>query len=231
VAALVDAVAFMPVIHLRHRPPYFGLTSLLPRNDAATAANIFFLLRFAFDYTEARAAIVLESDLEVAPDAYDYFKWAYENVERRPALRARVMSVNGFLQESDPAADPGEFTLSTFTVWGWLCPAYSWPLLRAGWTWLHNWDIQVDQVVRPAAGKVSLSPRLSHVRNIGLQGGVNFNIKDPNELARWEGVYLPPAPIDYTNRKFVVVDGADGAARSMAADAPAPARAPGGGAG
>jgi len=48
--------------------------------DAPTAANVFYLLRFAMDYVGARAAIVLESDLILAPDGLDYFRWAYESV-------------------------------------------------------------------------------------------------------------------------------------------------------
>jgi hypothetical protein len=216
VAALVDSVTFMPVIHLWHRPPYWGLTSLLPRNDAATAANIYFLLRFAFEHAEARAAIVLESDLEVSPDAYDYFKWAYENVARRPELRSRVMSINGYQANSDPTADAGALEPYSFTVWGWLCPSYSWPLLRDGWTWLHNWDIKVDQVVRTAAGKVCLSPLVSRVRNIGLQGGVTMNIHDTAELERWD-VYLSPGPVDYGRHPFVVrPEGTAAAARRLA---------------
>lgn len=48
--------------------------------DAPTAANVFYLLRFAMDYMGARAAIVLESDLVLSPDGLDYFQWAYESV-------------------------------------------------------------------------------------------------------------------------------------------------------
>lgn len=37
-------------------------------------------------------------------------------------------------------------------VWGWLCPDFSWPRIKAGWTWFHNWDITMEESIRRPSG-------------------------------------------------------------------------------
>jgi hypothetical protein len=80
IAFLIDSIDFMPVVHLYHSPPYFNLFSKFIRTDVATAANVYFLLRFALDIVGFRAAIVLESDVEVSHDMFDYFTWSLAQV-------------------------------------------------------------------------------------------------------------------------------------------------------
>ena len=77
----------MPVIWLRHERPYFGVPSWFLRSDYTTAANIFFLLRFAFEHANATAAITLESDLVPSVDFYEYFRWAHGAVRANETLR------------------------------------------------------------------------------------------------------------------------------------------------
>jgi hypothetical protein len=206
VSALIEgARSIAPVVRLSHTPPYWGLPSRVIRTDAPTASNVHFLLTLAFEHVGARAAIVLESDIELGADGFDYFRWAYEAVARDAGLAARVFTVNGFHARSHPDADP--FTVAAdkhgFRVWGWLCPAWSWPRLKAGWTWFHNWDITVEESIRKPSGLLSLSPAVSRTRNIGMQG-INFDIRDPEEVARWEGLYIPRAPTDFRGRPLVL---------------------------
>lgn len=205
---MIDGVDWVRKIHLRHRPPYFGIPSLFIRTDAPTAANVFFLLRFAFEYASVPAAIVLESDIVISPDALEYFSWAFESVTASPALRERVFTVNGYFEKSvNGTGDAFSFTTKEygFMVWGWLCPAFSWPRIRAGWTWFHNWDITLEQSVRQPSGRVSLSPTISRTRNVGMQG-INFNIHDPAEMARWQNMFVPSNPIDYRGQTLRIVD-------------------------
>lgn len=220
VAALIRGVTFAPVVALAHSPPYLGLPSLLLRTDAPTASNVHFLLSFAFDTLRVPAAIVLESDIELGVDGFDYFRWAYGRVAADAALRSRVLTVSGFNARSTAQAD--RFSVTTgddgFMVWGWLCPAWSWPQLKAGWTWFHNWDINVEHNIRRPAGKVSLSPLASRTRNIGMEG-INFDIHDPGEVAVWEGLALPPDATDFTGRQLQVYTTAAEAAAANAAGA------------
>jgi hypothetical protein len=79
------------VIHLSHVRPYFGIPGWFRDKDYATAANIKFLLSFAFEQMHAPAAIVLQSDLLPSPDMYRYFQVRREtspSVNRTNALAA-----------------------------------------------------------------------------------------------------------------------------------------------
>lgn len=207
VARLIAAVDFAPVLHLRHRQPYFGLPSLVLRTDAPTAANVFFLLSFAFEYARVRAAVVLESDIVPSPDFLDYFAWVEDALERDPDLRARVFTANGYYERSSPQlGDPFSVTTDEygFMVWGWMCPGHSWPLIRDGWTWFHNWDITLEYSVRQPSGKVSLSPTISRMRNIGMKG-INFNVNDPKETRRWLTLPVIAQHVNYAGQTLRVV--------------------------
>lgn len=195
----IESIAFAAgVVHLQHRQPYLNIPSMFLRTDAPTAANVRYLLRFAFDYLQAPAAIVLESDIELAPDGIGYFEWAYARLARSEALQQRVFTVNGFNEASNSSAGPYDMSTSRdgFMVWGWLCPHWSWPLINSRWTWFGNWDINMENNIRRPLGKVSLSPAVSRSRNIGMQG-INFDIRDPREAARWESLYMHKEAIAY----------------------------------
>lgn len=206
ISALIEAVDFAPTIHLHHSPPYFGIPSWFVRTDAPTASNVNFLLRCAFDYMHAPAAVVLEADIELSVDGYDYFRWAYAQVLASPDLRDRVLTVNGFNEESNAAGDPFAFNVSTpgFMVWGWLCPDFSWPTIRDRWTWFGNWDITLERYARQGSGRISLAPVISRTRNIGMMG-INFNIHDAFEQQRWLTLYTPQERIDYSGAPLRLV--------------------------
>lgn len=198
VAELIESITWMRVIHLRHNPPYLNLPSIF-ENDAPTAANVFFLLRLAFDYIGVRAAVVLESDIEISPDALTYFAWAYDTVVGDASLKNQVFTVNGYFERSVAGSgDPFSFTTGDygFMVWGWLCPDFSWPMIKRGFTWGGNWDI-IMEAMRARAGKVSLSPTISRTRNIGMQGGINFNVADPSLIQKWTSMRVQEEPVSY----------------------------------
>ena len=214
VSAQLAAINFTTTLRLRHAPPLWGLPAALGlRSDAPTAANVFFLLRAAFDACGARAAIVLEADIEVAPDALDFFSWALDSAARDAALAPRLFTVSGFAERSAPpppgsgaAEDSRLFEVATdeagFMVWGWAAPAQSWPQLRAAWTSYGNWDFAVERW-RRREGLISLAPAVSRTRHIGMQG-INFNVQDAAEVRRWTGHYLPPHATEYAGREMRV---------------------------
>ena len=231
----------LPVVHLRHTRPYFGLLAAfvkhcLParawKTDYATAANVFGLLWFGFETLGSEAVIVLESDLEPSYDFYDYFKWAHREVLRQPELAETVWSINGFSDPTaqvpgavgaaaqteeetagDPAArgQPGVDPLyrmyaDGFMVWGWCTSRRVWPLLQRGWTWFDNWDWAM-QAARKRSGRVSLSPRVSRIRNVGMKG-INFDVQEGTAAAqRWLAAPLPGPegePYRYATQPLVV---------------------------
>lgn len=203
---LVNSVTALPVVLLRHWRPYWGVpTSFLQKSDYTTASNVFFLLRFAFERLHVPHAIMLESDLVPAADMYQYFKWMAHALDTNSTLRDMVFTVNGYNMASREGASPISLAPYGFTVWGWMCPGSSWPLIRDGWTWFHNWDITVDRKIRPQSGRVSLTPDLSRVRNIGMRG-INFDVQDEAQAEPWKAVYMNEggegAPrVDYNSAK------------------------------
>jgi len=90
-------------------------------------------------------------------------------------------------------------------VWGWLCPAHSWPMIRSGWTWFHNWDITLEERVRKPSGLVSLSPVVSRTRNIGMQG-INFDVRNDSEAEKWTKLYITAESTDFRGRKPTLLD-------------------------
>ena len=192
----------MPVIWLRHERPYFGVPSWFLRSDYTTAANIFFLLRFAFEHANATAAITLESDLVPSVDFYEYFRWAHGAVRANETLRRRTLTISAFNTESRENADPFSFYEDGFMVWGWLCPRWSWPRIRDGWTWFHNWDINVEHSVRRPAGLISLTPSVCRVKNIGMQG-INFNVHESDSAAhrKFYGMYTPERTFKFAGKE------------------------------
>ena len=159
------------LVHLRHRPPYLGLPSLVVSSEYATSANVRFLLATAFESLGAPAAIVLESDLVPAPDMLEYFGWAADHflLPEDGPWADRVLCVNGFNEGSHAHADPYEVRPARFVVWGWATAARLWPLFRDGWTWFDNWDWTVQLNVRQDNRRFCVSPALSRIRNIGMQ--------------------------------------------------------------
>lgn len=225
ITELIDAVNFTSTIHLRHNPPYWGLPSLFLRTDAPTASNVFFLLTFAFDWLHAPAAIVLESDIVISPDGLDYFQWAWKqsmsmSMASDSKLRDRLFTVNGYYEGSSAEHDLYTFTTHEygFMVWGWLCPGTTWPMIKRGFTWFGNWDITMEESIRKPTGRedpdqelISISPVVSRTRNIGMKG-INFDINDPQDVAKWTQHYIPTAdrdqgggPISYRGKKMRVI--------------------------
>mmetsp|Transcript_61515 Transcript_61515/g.109653 ORF Transcript_61515/g.109653 Transcript_61515/m.109653 type:complete len:365 (-) Transcript_61515:396-1490(-) len=215
---LVHNFKACPVIHLRHKPPYWGLPGYLLRlgwhSDYATAANIFSLLSYAYDTLQADAAIVLESDLEPSKDFYQYFLWAHREVLQNEALSKKVFNINAWnpccmgpaLRDFPcpasgvPGQDDWEFIANGFQVWGWLSSRQVWPLLKSQWTQFDNWDWQVEQGIRAQDGRVSLSPKICRIRNIGMQG-INFNVEDETRIQAWLSVFIPSYVPDYRDHR------------------------------
>jgi len=199
------------VVYLKHIRPFWSLPSLVHVNEYATSANVRFLLSFAFDYLEAPAAIILESDLVPSVDFYNYFEWSFahffgltsttENIDPSPYSRY-ILGVNAFNFDSKPNSPPYSVELGRFSVSGWGTGRSRWKLLNSNWAFYGLWDFRV-QHIRITEGLYFVHPLLSRVKNIGMKGE-NFNIEDPNEIKRWHSVYISEEPINYRGIKPTV---------------------------
>ncbi|ORY00928.1 nucleotide-diphospho-sugar transferase [Basidiobolus meristosporus CBS 931.73] len=188
VEALINNVTLPSrVVHLRHIRPYLSIPSYIHTNEYATAANVKFLLEFAFDYLKAPGAIVLESDLKPSVDMYNYFNWAFQKILKNPRY-SHVLNINSFNMDSREDSDPYTLTPAEFTVWGWCTAADRWPLLKEKWTKFGNWDINVQENIRIPHRMVSMTPLLARVKNIG-RIGINFDISE-EDFYEWDEVYI-----------------------------------------
>eukprot|EP00743_Colponemidia_sp_Colp-15_P006432 GILK01006922.1.p1 GENE.GILK01006922.1~~GILK01006922.1.p1 ORF type:complete len:359 (+),score=49.21 GILK01006922.1:52-1128(+) len=196
---ITDMIKSIPsrikVIHLRHTRPYFRIPSLIGGTDYTTAANVFFLLQFAYEHMKAEGAIMLESDLVPSVDMYRYFQWTYTKFLRSEKYRDVIFNVNGFTKTSVKGGSPFDLVPYQFTVWGWCSADWLWPMLRSGWTWYNNWDITVQERIRIPSGRVSVSPLVSRIRVIGAQG-ITFDRDESDPLLN---VHLMPYVANYTN--------------------------------
>jgi hypothetical protein len=187
-----------------HTQPYGNILQSVWKSDAPTAANVKHLLTLAFEYLQSPGAIVIESDILPSPDFYRYFQWAAYHTTHSSLLAQRTFTVNGYHHESVEGADPYAMSVDRygFTVWGWFCPATSWPIVSAGWTWYHNWDITMEGIRRKPDNQrvLSLTPLVSRVKNIGMKG-INFKGGTPEEEAQWLGLHIPGASFPYHDSK------------------------------
>jgi GNT-I family len=203
VSALIRGIDFTEVIHLRHTRPFLGVPTYFWDSLYAVSDNIHFLLDFALRGLESEGAIVLEDDLVVSPDFFNYFEWTFGHV----LADARVLSVTGFnlhsriCPESRHHPEEHPFDLienrengrSKFTGWSWMINRRQWARIREHWSFF-SWDIGLDATQRKL-NLVSYKPVLGRVRNIGMQGGINFTESDGDP--RWADVTIPERAIEY----------------------------------
>lgn len=188
VSSLIAGIGFTDVIILRHQRPFGGILCYFWDSLHAASVNIRFLLEFAFTELKVGHAIVLEDDILPSPDFFRYFSWASRNV----LTDERVMSVTGFNLHSrlnmkdgfDPCDYPNDLIENRedgqpkFTGWSWAITAPMWRRLGKHWSVL-SWDISLDETQRKL-GLISYKPVLGRVRNIGMQGGINFTEDEDN---------------------------------------------------
>ncbi|KAI3661564.1 hypothetical protein MP638_007052 [Amoeboaphelidium occidentale] len=186
------------LIHMKHIRPFFGIPSFHD-NEYATTANVYFLLRFAFDYLEAEGAIILESDLVPSVDFYEYHLWMFQHfLSSKPLsddklpeqVRSRVLSINSFNFDSRQHSNPLKIRPYEFTVWGWSTSRSNWiNYIKPEFTWFNGWDIAIQKYARRKHELICLQPELSRVKNIG-QHGINFNVDNTKWKQSYDLVYI-----------------------------------------
>jgi hypothetical protein len=114
-----------------------------------------------------------------------------------PEINETLFTVNGFNFDSRANTDPRSFIEDQFMVWGWMMSRARWPLVKSQFTWLGNWDHQM-QKMRKDNKLVSITPLLSRTKHVGMVG-INFRVHDPESQSIWQRVYIETdkVSIDY----------------------------------
>ncbi len=120
-----------------------------------------------FDQQGLKRVIVLEDDLEVAPDFFGYFRAAARLMDRDPT----VWTVSAWNDNSYPSlvSDPERlFRSEFFPGLGWLMTRTLWDELRDGWPLTHwdHWLRSSDQ----HKGRSVICPEISRTYNFGRDG-------------------------------------------------------------
>jgi len=206
VAALISQINFTRAVVIRHTRPFLGVMAYFWDSLVAASTNIYFLLAFAFSRTSAKGVIVLEDDLVPSVDFYNYFLWTFAQV----LSDKNVLSVTGFNIDSRivPAnkyhpqdypydlLENRENKHAKFTGWSWGITRDKWMQIRKHWSFL-SWDIGLDDLQRKL-GYISFKPALGRVKNIGMQGGINFTEAEDNP--KWRDIYLAERAYDYPEK-------------------------------
>jgi hypothetical protein len=183
---------------LPHTPPYFSLPGYVHSNEYATAANVKFLLEFAFEYMLADGVILLESDLIPSVDFYRYHQWTYRNL--LAVNNSKILSIHAFSLYSTNESDPYALYPYQFDSWGWSTARTRWNWLKTQWTKYNNWDITINRKLKTDKW-ICLLPKLSRTRMIGLKG-INVNVKIESEKKQFEeNMYMSDKKIDYNEKK------------------------------
>ncbi len=203
VAAMIRQINFTHTIIIQHTRPFLGILAYFWDSLVAASTNIHFLLEFAFSKTPARGAIVLEDDLVPSEDFFNYFRWSFEYVLTDP----KVLSVTGFNIDSRMVAEANyhpqnypydlvenkENDRAKFSGWSWSITRGQWQQVRKRWSFA-SWDIGLDALQRQL-GLISYKPVLSRVRNIGMQGGINFTEAEDNP--KWRSIFIAGQSYEY----------------------------------
>lgn len=203
VSALIRQINFTHTVVIQHTRPFLGILAYFWDSLVAASTNIHFLLEFAFSKTSARGAIVLEDDLVPSEDFFNYFRWSFEHV----MTDKKVLSVTGFNIDSRVVVEANyhpqnypydlvenkENDRAKFSGWSWSITRDQWQPVRKRWSFA-SWDIGLDALQRQL-GLISYKPVLGRVRNIGMQGGINFTEAEDNP--KWRSIFIAGQSYDY----------------------------------
>ncbi|KAG8461260.1 hypothetical protein KFE25_002449 [Diacronema lutheri] len=169
VAAVVAREGNGKVLHLRHARAEVVLEPKQRRflGYYCLAQHYGWALSELLGTRRFESVIILEDDIEVAPDFFDYFKAMAPLLEEDPTiLTISAFSDNGQPQHvHDPAA---VYRSDFFPGLGWLMTRKLWAEL--GPKWPHSfWD---DWLREPAnrKGRVSIRPEISRTYTYGVKG-------------------------------------------------------------
>jgi len=186
-----------PVEHLSFTGPVRTEDNIRYKNDPSSigffriAQHYGWAFRELFDNRGLESLIILEDDLEISPDFFNYFRAAAKMMGRDPTIwTVSSWNDNGY---SSRVEDP-ERLLRTdfFPGLGWLMTRALWDEVRDGWPPAY-WD---DWFRRPERrkGRSVIYPEISRVYNFGREGTSGPAFFDRHLKA----IKSTDTPIDFT---------------------------------
>lgn len=180
-------VGFLPQdkFYINVRKKYFNLPSLFYTDEFYTSQHIYFLFKLIFDYLDFNSIIIIESDVIVSTDFYNYFNYFLE--ERYNYF----FTVNGYNNNSKITSknDMIDVDKTEFNPWGWGMNKYMWKkYVKLEFTYTNNWDYRMEEI-RKKHNLISLTPKLARTKHIGYEG-INFKNLSEREKNEIENIYI-----------------------------------------
>ncbi len=170
--------------------------------------------RQLFDERGLEGVIVLEDDLEIAPDFFNYFRHAIALMQADPTIwTVSAWNDNGYPGRVE---DPARLCRSDFFPGlGWYMPRALWDELRDIWP-LQTWD---DWIRLPEQRKDRsvVYPEVSRTYNYGRRGSSHIDHFD----RALEAIVLNTRPVDFSGRNldYITKDNYDEALRDAVSGA------------
>ncbi|XP_059162682.1 alpha-1,3-mannosyl-glycoprotein 2-beta-N-acetylglucosaminyltransferase-like [Physella acuta] len=128
-------------------------------------------LELMFVHLDFNAVIIVEDDIEIAPDFYEYFSATYPLLHADPSLYCiSAWSDNGM--EGKVSGEPGRlYRTDFFPGLGWMLEKSLWLELRETWpaTFWDDWLRAPDQ----RKGRQCIRPEISRTKTFGSKGVSN----------------------------------------------------------
>jgi hypothetical protein len=142
----------------------------------------------ATGFRHADYVIHIEDDIQVAPDALQYFEWAKQFGSDRSVFVASIWEWPAFGRRLTPAEDTHVKWHPGLSIWGFATWRDRWEEMEKGWTnsrddKTESWDQYLEANVK-GAERGSLCPIVSRSINIGAENGTHCG---DHLLSYWAG--------------------------------------------
>lgn len=186
--------------HLKHPgflkvPPTGPEYQIEPKLAAyeAIAKHFKYALGQVFDQMGFSSAVILEEDIDVAPDFFEYFSALMPILKQDPELYCvSAWNDNGFggLVDDPTALYRSDF----FPGLGWAMTKQLWDELRDKWARAY-WD-EFMRLPRIRNGRQCIRPEISRTYHFGEKGGVSEGQFQPTHLSR---IKLNEQPVKWSD--------------------------------
>eukprot|EP00904_Undaria_pinnatifida_P006240 jgi/Undpi1/2746/HiC_scaffold_14.g06124.m1 len=194
-----DSMAHIaPVVHIRHTPPHGE-----NRGYYKLSAHYKWALSQAFDELEAEGdynfalvnnVIILEEDLAIAPDFFEYFSAMAPLLDSDETLMA-VSAWNDNGQAANVKDTQALVRTDFFPGLGWMLPRRVWDEVSVGWPAAY-WDDWMREPMR-RKDRQFIRPEVCRTYHFGKKGGASNNQFGPQlDNIRLNEVFVPFREMD-----------------------------------
>lgn len=142
----------------------------------------------AAGFRHADYVIHIEDDIQVSPDALQYFEWAKQFGSDPSVFVASIWEWPSFGELRKPEQDTHVKWHPGLSIWGFATWRDRWEQMNRGWTdskddGVVSWDVHLETTVK-GAERGSLCPMVSRSINIGSENGTHCG---DHLLSYWAG--------------------------------------------